>query len=298
MLPATAGVRAMGKPLRRSLFVLAGLLVLAVLVVAAGWIVTEIHLDKRYTDVPLTAPPRLAGHVANGRHWATILGCRDCHHGDLGGEVLEDSWIRGRLTAPNLTQKRKLYTDAELARMIRYGIKRDGHGAWVMPSNGFYHLDDQTVADLIAYVRSVPQVRRDEASTTNGPLARLGLLTGKFDLVTNSIDRHAPRLGAAPRTTPLRQGRYIATVACTECHGINQEGKPEHGIPNLVVAKAYSLPEFTELMRHGWAKGHRDVGFMSETARARFSAFDDQEITALKAWLDARPAVAPAAHPH
>ncbi|HJU27316.1 MAG TPA: c-type cytochrome [Rhodanobacteraceae bacterium] len=288
----------MRKLLRRLSFAVAGLLAIPLLAGAAIWIGAEIRLDKRYTDVPLTAPPRLAGDVANGKHWATILGCTNCHEKDLGGAVLEDSWIAGRLAAPNLTQKRKLYSDAELERMIRYGIKRDGHGAWLMPSDGFYHLDDRTIADVIAYVRSVPEVKREVPPTTNGPLARWWLLSGRYDLVTNSIDRHAPRLGDASRKMPLQQGRYIATVACTECHGIHQEGMPDDGTPNLAVAKAYTLPEFTELMHHGWAKGHRDVGFMSHIARERFSAFDDREILALKAWLDARPVVAKAAPSH
>ncbi len=289
----------MRKLLRRLLFAVAGLLAVAVLAAATIWIVAEIRLDKRYTDVPLVAPQRLAANVADGRHWATILGCTNCHDQDLGGAVLEDeSWIVGRLAAPNLTQKRKLYSDAELARMIRYGIKRDGHGAWLMPSDGFYHLDDQTIADVIGYVRSVPEVKREVPPTTTGPLARWWLLSGKFDLVTNSIDRHAPRLGDAPRSTPEQEGRYIATVACTECHGLHQEGNPDDGTPNLVVARAYTLPEFRELMHHGWAKGHRDVGFMSRIARARFSVFDDREILALKAWLDARPIVAKAVPSH
>ena len=288
----------MRKLLRRLLLVFAGLLAIAVLAAAAIWIAAEIHMDRRYTDVPLTAPPRLAGNVANGKHWAAILGCTNCHEKDLGGAVLEESWALGRLAAPNLTQKRKLYSDAELIRMIRYGIKRDGQGAWLMPSDAFYHLDDQTIADVIAYVRSVPEVHRDVPPTAAGPLARLGIVTGKFDVVTNSIDRHAARRGAAPRATRLQQGRYIATVACGECHGINQEGYPDDGTPNLVVAKAYTLPEFTELMHHGWAKGHRDVGFMSHIARERFFAFTDPEIATLKAWLDARPAVAKAAPSH
>ncbi|MGH8212734.1 MAG: c-type cytochrome [Rhodanobacteraceae bacterium] len=162
----------MRRLLRRLLLVVAGLLALAVLASAAIWIAAEIHLDKRYTDVPLTIPPRLTGNMANGKHWATILGCTNCHDKDLGGAVLDDSWIVGRLSAPNLTQKRKLYSDEELVRMIRYGIKRDGHGAWLMPSDGFYHLDNQTVADVVAYVRSVPGVKREVPPITNGPLAR------------------------------------------------------------------------------------------------------------------------------
>jgi mono/diheme cytochrome c family protein len=280
----------MRKLLRRLLQVLAGLLVLAVLLIAAGWIASEIRVDKRYTDVPATAP-RLKGDAAAGKHWASILACSACHARDLGGQVLDDNALAGRLVAPNLTQKRKLYSDAELARMIRYGIKHDGHGAWVMPSDGFYHLDDQTVADVIAYIRSVPEVKRDLPETTNGPLTRLGLLIGKFDLVTNSIDRHAPRMGDAPRPTAAQQGRYLATVVCAECHGVDQHGKPDEGLPDLAIAKIYTPAEFTDLMRGRWAKGHRDAP-MVHVARARFTDFTDEEIAQIKAWLDVRPVVA------
>lgn len=279
--------------LRRLLVVMASVCAVALLVVIAGWVLTEIRIRKVYTDVPPTAPSPLVGNIPAGKHWATILGCTDCHAHDLGGQVLDESFLLGHLVAPNLTLQRKLYGDAELVRVIRYGIKRNGHGALIMPSDGFYHLDDQTVADVIAYLRSVPDVKRNLPPLTVGPLLRFAMLTGKFDLAANSIDRHAPRLGDAPHTTPLQQGRYIAVVACTECHGIDQQGRSVIGAPDLAVAKAYSTAEFTELMHHGWAKGHHDVGFMSKIARDRFVAFDDSEIGALKAYLDARPAQNP-----
>lgn len=286
----------MRKLLRRSLFALAGLPVLAVLIAATAGIVSEIRIDKRYTDVPAVAP-QVKGDVAAGKHWTSILACSACHARDLGGQVLDDDPWAGRLVAPNLTRKRKFYSDAELARMIRFGIKHDGHGAWVMPSDGFYHLDDRTVADVIAYIRSVPEVKRDLPETANGPLTRLGLLIGKFDLVTNSIDRRAPRVGDAPRATMAQQGRYLTTVICAECHGVDQGGKPDEGLPDLAIAKIYAPAEFTDLMRGRWAKGHRDAP-MVHVARARFADFTDEEIAEIKVWLDARPMVAKAKAPN
>jgi|GEM_PF-6519060 len=90
-----------------------------------------------------------------------------------------------------------------------------------------------------------------------------------------------------PCQRPAR-GRYIATVACGEFHGLNQDGNSEQGVPDLAVVKAYSREEFARLMKTGVAKGGRDIGFMSETARSRLTAFNDEELAALKTYLDAR----------
>ncbi len=63
--------------------------------------------------------------------------------------------------------------------MIRYGIRGDGTGVRMMPSKAFYHLDEQTVADVIAFVRSVPDEERSLPASSNGPLTRWNLLTGE-----------------------------------------------------------------------------------------------------------------------
>src|SRR5262249_12505839 len=162
--------------------IVVALLVLAALATAAVWTVSERVLHRSYADVSIAAPP-LAGNVESGRHWATILGCTDCHGTTLHGNVvIPDSFLFGALVAPNLTVQRKVYDDAALARMIRYGIKRDGTGVQMMPSQAFYHLDDATVADLIAFVRSVPDDANALRASGNGPATRLFLLAGVFKL--------------------------------------------------------------------------------------------------------------------
>ncbi len=265
------------------------LVVLAVAFAGIVWIGSEFVLRKSYAEIPAVAPP-VPGDVESGRHWAAILGCTSCHDLALQGSVMEeeDFWM-GSLVAPNVTIQRKLYDDAGLARLIRDGVKHDGRGLDTMPSKAFHHANDQTIADVIAFVRSMPDSGEPQPKITYGPLARWNFLTGEWKLGPDEIDRKAARIGDENLVQGALSGRYIAVLACGECHGLDQKGDPGGGIPNLAVAKAYSLEEFTNLMRNGEAKGGRKIRpMMALTARRRFSVFGDAEIAALKSFLDAR----------
>jgi len=273
----------MGKWLGR---IAVALVVLAVAFAAVVWIGSEFVLRKSYADTPAVAPP-VPGDVESGKHWAAILGCTSCHDLALQGSVMEeeDFWM-GLLAAPNVTIQRKLYDDAGLARLLRDGVKHDGYGVDTMPSNAFHYANDQTIADVIAFVRSVPDSGDVQPKLTYGPLARWNFLTGEWKLMPEEIK--TSRIGTQS-LQDAPSGRYIAVLACGECHGLDQKGAPDGGIPNLAVAKAYSLEEFTNLMRSGEAKGGRKIRpMMAQTARRRFSVFSDAEIAALKAFLDAR----------
>lgn len=274
------------KWLRRALVTLAALLVAASAVI---WIGSERVLRRSYADLKVAAPTQV-GNAESGKHWAAILGCTECHGPTLRGNVIyPDSFLFGALVAPNLTVKRKQYDDAQLARMIRFGIRRDGTGVELMPSEAFYHLDEQTIADLIAFVRSVPDDNQALPESSNGVVTRWNLLTRVWELQPELVPRDSARLGDSPHADGVERGRYIATVACGECHGLDQRGAPDGGVPNLVVAKAYSLEEFTRLMHSGVAKDDRKIkAMMANVAKRRFSAFSDDEIGALKTFLDAR----------
>jgi len=262
------------------------LVVFAVAFAAFVWVGSELVLRKSYADTPAVAPP-VPGDVESGKHWAAILGCTSCHDLALQGSIMEeeDFWM-GLLAAPNVTTRRKLYDDAGLTRLLREGVKHDGHGVDTMPSNAFHYANDQTIADVIAFVRSVPDSGDVQPNLTYGPFARWNFLTGEWKLMPEEIK--TSRIGAQS-LQDASSGRYIAVLACGECHGLDQKGAPDGGIPNLAVAKAYSLEEFTNLMRSGEAKGGRKIRpMMAQTARRRFSVFSDAEIAALKAFLDAR----------
>ena len=60
--------------------------------------------------------------------------------------------------------------------------------------------------------------------------------------------------------------------------------------PGLVVAKAYSDEAFARLMKTGIAFNGKETatGRMSQIARWRFASLTDEEVHALKEFLDAR----------
>ena len=70
--------------------------------------------------------------------------------------------MMGKLVAPNLTTGKggvgAKYNGAQLARVLRHGVKQDGHPALFMPSQEFVNLNEQDLANIVAYVKSVPPV--------------------------------------------------------------------------------------------------------------------------------------------
>jgi hypothetical protein len=103
----------------------------AVLVLAAVgvYVISERELRREYTDVPLKdfVVSYDAESVSKGKRLATLYGCFNSCHGDrMQGLKLFDEPGIARIVAPNLTRIVHEYTDGELERLIRHGVKRDG----------------------------------------------------------------------------------------------------------------------------------------------------------------------------
>ncbi len=204
--------------------------------------------NKRY-DIPAT--PITIVHdsatIARGRHFATAIGkCVECHGDDLGGKVLVDDPALGIVIPPNITNGGLLpsYSDAELVRVIRQGIKRDGRSAIVMPSDDYQYLTDEDVGAIVAYLRTVPAVTRDPGPT------RLRLV-GRTLVATNLVPLYAAertsRTYRAPARlepdTSLTYGAYLAnTGGCTGCHGPGLGGGPIPGMPPEAAPAANLTP--------------------------------------------------------
>jgi mono/diheme cytochrome c family protein len=231
-------------------------------------------------EVAFAATP---GLLAEGERLARIRGCIGCHGREMEGQVFFDERWVARIVAPDLTRIAAELTDAELERVIRRGVRPDGRGVWVMPSNMFYHLSDEDVAAIIAYIRSVPPRNGPRTEVRLRLLGRVGLATGKFPAITGAIDASEPRM-TVNRDDPLSLGRYLALTSCTECHGMDLRGHPPQ-TPDLRIAAAFSPEAFTRLMREGTGLGGRELGLMGLVGRDRFSHFTDAEIAALHAFL-------------
>jgi mono/diheme cytochrome c family protein len=199
--------------------------------------------------------------------------------------VFFDQPMLARLVAPNLTQVAATHTDTDLERVIRQGIRQDGRSTVGMPSAMFYHLTDEDLGRIIAFLRSLPVTDGPPTEIRLGPLARVGILKRLYEPQVAMIDRAVARPTAVELTDPLAFGRYLALTSCTECHGSDLRGSPGGDTPALAIAGAYTPEEFVRLMRTGVARGDRELGLMSGVARSRFAHFTDAEISALHAYL-------------
>lgn len=263
---------------------LVGLAALTITGLGLVYGISQRQLTRTY-DMPLTAFRAQEGSpalVAEGERLARVRGCFGCHGPALEGRTfMDEPWV-ARIVAPNLTRVVPEYSDAELERLIRRGVRRGGGGVWVMPSNMYYHLSDDDLAAVVAYLRSVPPRDGPAFEVELRLLGRFEAVTGKYPPVTEEIDTAQPRL-MVDRSDPVSWGRYLATTACTECHGATLEGGGN--TPDLRIAAAHTREQFTRLMRTGIGLGERELGLMKRVALSRFSYLTDEEIAALHAYL-------------
>jgi len=236
-------------------------------------------LDRRYqvmrAPLPAAAGPEAA---QRGKRLADLTGCTDCHRKDLrGGPFGEEDWLHGYYYASNLTQKARTYSDEDLARIVRDGVRPDGRGVFAMPAMGFVRLTDDEMADVIAFIRSMPAGGTEQPDHFIGPLDR-------WDLWRGVVNPPAVSYVAAERVKdPAVVGpehtvsRHLARIVCAECHGGDLKGNGwDSGAPDLAVVQAYGLPEFTRLMRTGIGVDGKEHGLMTAVARAQFKQFFDE----------------------
>ncbi|HZP71602.1 MAG TPA: c-type cytochrome [Pseudolabrys sp.] len=151
-----------------------------------------------------------------------ILTCGNCHtpkgpQGDITDKAFSGglSWDEPpfKVTAPNITQDKETgigsYSDAELKRVLRKGIKRNGVPvAMIMPS-GFYEIMTERDLDaVIAYLRTIKPVK----NTVPEPVYKI------------PQGHPVPPGGDKPFTEAtlgdkVKKGFYLVTIAhCMECH--------------------------------------------------------------------------------
>jgi cytochrome c553 len=268
---------------------LAGVIALVAVVAGGGLAVSEAVIRwpvAKATGVAVAS--RDPGAVERGRALAVVYACQGCHGDGLQGQMFHEIPGLFRGWAPNLTLAAARQTDAELDGALRHGVAADGRRMWIMPSNAFAHLSDQEAGDLIAYMRSRQPTGRDLPRTKFGPIARVGILLGKFLSEPSRIDKDR---GLAPLDLGPKFSRgRILSRACIECHGADLSGGDMIGAPDLMVAASYQPEEFRRLIRHGVAPGGRTLNFMRSVGPERLGRWSDDDVQALDAYLRARSA--------
>ncbi len=296
------------KPIVKKILLGVGGVVGLVVVGGASFVGFHVHgygasLDKVY-DVPIQTIARSTDPAVleRGRHIAhAVAPCAggDCHGRDLGGGKTIVMGPLGEFTGPNISPGGlgAVYSDGELARLVRHGLKKDGRGVQFMPSHEFNWIPESDLTAVISYVRTVPAVPKPNGTIRVGALAKL---LDRLDMIPLDIARRINHekieLGPAPTPTAA-YGAFLAR-ACTGCHGDHLSGGPIPGAPPEMAVplnltpdatglQGWTLEDFKKSLTTGINKKGKKLDPMMPTAE--FGELDAIEMQALHAYLASLP---------
>jgi mono/diheme cytochrome c family protein len=227
-----------------------------------------------------------AAKVAHGKRLAVILDCTGCHGADLQGKnVTADEPSYGAMNAPNLTLALAKYSDADIVRLMRQGVPKDGREFWFMPVESFQFLSDADLSAVISYLRTFKPAGRQLPPIVKGKGFEEDLERG-FGNAPAQIARYRAKqpvdLGEAHA-----KGRYLVKTTCTACHNGELQGY-DGFTPNLDIAGSYTNEELTRLLTTGEGKVKKNLGMMTDVARAHFSKLTPGERAAVVGYIKAR----------
>jgi hypothetical protein len=203
------------------------------------------------------------------------------------------------LTGPNVTPHgiALAYSDGQLARLLRDGVKLDGRSLRFMPVQDFGWLPDADVLAMVSYLRTVPPVDRPNGEVV---VKTLGKILDRREKLVMDVARHIDHDRhdlAPPRAPTAEYGRYEARL-CLGCHGEHLTGGPLPGAPSSFAVPLNLTPDATGLagwsprdfdavMRRGMRKNGKALDPLMPTES--WKNLDDVELTALWAYLTSLP---------
>jgi mono/diheme cytochrome c family protein len=206
-----------------------GLVILAILAGIA--IVTATSQHKKYTaPYPQIKASKDLAVIARGKHLVLdIAHCADCHSQtnvdslvEMGLEVpLSGGRVFalpvGNIYTKNITQDKETgignYTDAEIARSLRYGVHPDGTAVFdFMP---FHNISNEDMTAIISYLRTQSPVHNEVPQHTLNPVGKI--INAFMIKPVGPSEEIAERV--IPDTT-ASYGRYLVhnLANCGGCH--------------------------------------------------------------------------------
>ena len=170
-----------------------------------------LNFRKPAVSPPLTVKvQRTPERLARGKYIALLADCEGCHSptdssrfgfpkladGHFSGyEFTRSMGLPGLVVAPNLTPDIETgigsWTDGEKIRAIREGVDRDGRALFpMMPYQHFRDMSDEDVYSLVAYLDSLPPIRRAHPAN-------------QVDFPVPLMIKSVPKPVEGPVTTPI-----------------------------------------------------------------------------------------------
>src|SRR3569623_1707979 len=298
------------------------LVVFLVLLGATALVGFAVHRVNKVFDIPPAPIPRASSPYVGargGRLFRTL--CLDCHAGPgntrpTGARVTSAPSFIGEVWASNITADPQngvgAWSDGELARLLRNGVRRDHYYAATMPRFG--HLSDDDVAAIIGFMRSSDPTMAATPVAASVPQSKMAV-GGVLALA------YAAGLGAsgdAPVPGPTRgpnadYGRYLASYvySCVDCHttglgatdqklkgqGVLSGGAAMHNPDSTIYS--YNLTHHDETALGSWSAedltralqtGIAKDGLMLRAPMPVFREMDATEAAAIYAFLRSVPA--------
>lgn len=286
-----------------------GIVVLCLIVLVFG---AALFLANKYNrmskntyqaDPPELALPSDSASMARGAVLAASL-CSSCHGGDFAGTAFFDEPKIAQVPAPNITKggRTASYTTKDWIRTVRYGVKPDNHGVFIMPSKDLGKMSDNDMACLIAYMQTVPSSDKTWPDPKFTFLSKIMAGAGLFGTLyyAEEIDLTdvTPRTAPAPGPT-VEYGAYtVAFHGCPACHGeqLNGYKTPDPVSPpgaNITPGGnlgKWDLAAFSNTLRTGTTpEGKKmDPKFMPWTS---IGLMTDMEVEAVFNYLKSLPAL-------
>jgi len=229
--------------------------------------------------------------IARGEHLAEVL-CASCHSltGDLplsGGKNLSDDagLPLGDIYAPNITAAGDIkdMSDAELFRLLRTGVNKEGRATSMTAILGPRALSDEDTSAVIAFLRQSAGVEGE--SPKFNPSILMALFAGA-GLIPLDVPTAVNAVSAPPKAANAAYGEYVlAYMDCQSCHGVNLDGNvppPYPPAPDIrPILSILSWEEFFNLVQAN-ASAAQPGEVMPWKTLARL---DDVELEALYRFL-------------
>jgi len=126
-----------------------------------------------------------------------------------------DNHMPGPVFAPNLTPDAETgigaVPDDAVARAIREGIGHDGRALIMMPYESYRNLSDEDVASVVAYLRTLPPVKKARGKTAIAAPVRWLVKMMPKPLTAPVADNRA--------SDPIARGKQLSEIGqCQSCH--------------------------------------------------------------------------------